>query len=347
MLFQEKEYTMASATQMPSGAWRVQVYLGTDANGVKRKKSITAPTRWEAEKLAAEFVKPVDLFPKKNTVATVLRDYIDLKKNVLSPSTIRGYEIILNHRLQSIMDVDKDELDSITLQRAINEDAATMSPKSISEAKNLVVTALRMFGVKTEFNVTLPAKQPIIKELPPADVVLKMIRGTEIELPCMLAMWLSLRMSEVRGLQFGDIKDGILTIHRSKLNLGDKDVVRNLNKTYNSTRRLVVPSYIQTMIDAVPHESDDEFVVKLSYQTIKYRLRKLAEDNGFHLTFHELRHLNASIMLMLGVPDKYAMERGGWATNTTLKAVYQHTFSDERKSVDDKINGFFEDLLRE
>ena len=66
-----------------------------------------------------------------------------------------------------------------------------MSPKSISEAKNLVVTALRMFGVKTEFNVTLPAKQPIIKELPPADVVLKMIRGTEIELPCMLAMWLS------------------------------------------------------------------------------------------------------------------------------------------------------------
>ena len=148
-------------------------------------------------------------------------------------------------------------------------------------------------------------------------------------------------------LQFGDIKDGVLTIQRSKLNLGDKDVVRNLNKTYNSTRRLVVPSYIQLMIDAVPHESEDEFIVKLSYQTIKYRLRKLAEDKGFHLTFHELRHLNASIMLMLGVPDKYAMERGGWSTNATLKAVYQHTFSDERKNVDDKINGFFEDILRE
>ena len=208
---------MANATQMPSGAWRVQVYLGTDENGVKRKKSITAPTRWEAEKLAAEFVRPATLIPKKNTVAQVLRDYIDLKRNVLSPSTIRGYEIILNHRLQSIMNIDKDELDSIALQRAINEDAATKSPKSISEAKNLVVTALKMFGVKTEFNITLPAKQPIIKELPPADAVLKMIRGTEIELPCILAMWLSLRISEVRGLQFGDIKDGVLTIQRSKV----------------------------------------------------------------------------------------------------------------------------------
>ena len=161
----------------------------------------------------------------------------------------------------------------------------------------------------------------------------------------MLAIWLSLRVSEVRGLQFRDIKDGVMTIQRSKLNLGDKDVVRNVNKTYTSTRRLVVPPYIQKLIDAVPHEKDDDFVVQLSYQTIKYRLRRLAEANGFHLTFHELRHLNASIMLMLGVPDKYAMERGGWATNTTLKTVYQHTFSDERKNVDEKINGFFEDVL--
>lgn len=343
--FDEKEYTMANAKQMPSGNWRVQLFLGTDENGVKRKKSFTAPTRWEAEKMAAEYVIPVDLFPRKNTVARVLRDYIELKRNVLSPSTIHGYEIILKHRFQSIMDIEIEELDSITLQRAINEDAATLSAKSISEAKNLLITAMRMFGVDTEFKVTLPARQRIIKELPPADVVLKMIRGTEIELPCMLAIWLSLRVSEVRGLQFRDLKDGVMTIQRSKLNLGDKDVVRNVNKTYTSTRRLVVPPYIQKMIDAVPHEKDDDFVVQLSYQTIKYRLRRLAEANGFHLTFHELRHLNASIMLMLGVPDKYAMERGGWATNTTLKTVYQHTFSDERKNVDEKINGFFEEVL--
>ena len=45
-------------------------------------------------------------------------------------------------------------------------------------------------------------------------------------------------------------------------------------------------------------------------------------------------------MLMLGVPDKYAMERGGWATNTTLKNVYQHTFDEERRKVDEQIDGF-------
>ena len=71
------------------------------------------------------------------------------------------------------------------------------------------------------------------------------------------------------------------------------------------------------------------------------------EANGFTLTFHDLRHLNASVMLMLGIPDKYAMERGGWATNMMLKSVYQHTFDEERRKVDEQIDGFFNALLDE
>ena len=65
-----------------------------------------------------------------------------------------------------------------------------------------------------------------------------------------------------------------------------------------------------------------------------------------HALFVCLRHLNASVMLMLGIPDKYAMERGGWSSNRVLKAVYQHTFSEERKLVDARIDGFFNDLLK-
>ena len=234
---------MANAKQMPSGNWRVQIYLGINKEGKKEKKSITAPTRWQAEMLAAKFIQNMQLAKSRFTIAQAVRDYIDSKKNVLSPSTVYGYESILKTRLQSIMDLDINELDSFTLQRAINEDAVTMSRKSIAEAKNLIVAALKMYGVRPDFNVTLPPKVPNIKELPTAEQVIQMIRGTEIELPCLLAMWLSLRISEVRGLQFGDIKDGVLTIQRSKLFLGGKDVVRDVNKTYNSTRRLVVPAY--------------------------------------------------------------------------------------------------------
>lgn len=52
-------------------------------------------------------------------------------------------------------------------------------------------------------------------------------------------------------------------------------------------------------------------------------------------------------MLMLNIPDKYAMERDGWSTNSTLKSVYQHTFSEERKQVDKKIDDYFNSLLED
>ena len=63
------------------------------------------------------------------------------------------------------------------------------------------------------------------------------------------------------------------------------------------------------------------------------------------MTFHDLRHLNASIMLMLGVPDKYAMERGGWSTDSVLKSVYQQTFSSERKKIDSMIDSYFNSII--
>lgn len=57
--------------------------------------------------------------------------------------------------------------------------------------------------------------KPKLKELPTAEQVMNMVRGTDIELPCLLAMWLSLRMGEVRGLQFRDLHDNVLTVCRS------------------------------------------------------------------------------------------------------------------------------------
>jgi hypothetical protein len=49
-------------------------------------------------------------------------------------------------------------------------------------------------------------------------------------------------------------------------------------------------------------------------------------------------------MLYLGVPDKYAMERGGWATDNTLKKVYQSTFIDQLKRFDDIVDDYFTNI---
>ena len=51
------------------------------------------------------------------------------------------------------------------------------------------------------------------------------------------------------------------------------------------------------------------------------------------------------MLLELGILEKYAMERGGWSTPSTLQNVYQHTFSKQRKLVDDKVDRYFEEFL--
>ena len=86
-------------------------------------------------------------------------------------------------------------------------------------------------------------------------------------------------------------------------------------------------------------------MVTLSGAQIYQRFTHLLEINNIpHITFHDLRSINASVMLMLGIPDKYAMERGGWETDCILKSVYQQTFSAERQEVDRKIDAYFESL---
>ncbi len=50
-------------------------------------------------------------------------------------------------------------------------------------------------------------------------------------------------------------------------------------------------------------------------------------------------------MAMLRIPDKYAMERGGWKTEKVMKKVYTHTFSEEREKVDGVIDNYFKTAL--
>lgn len=50
-------------------------------------------------------------------------------------------------------------------------------------------------------------------------------------------------------------------------------------------------------------------------------------------------------MALLQIPDKYAMERGGWKTDSTMKGTYTHTFSQARKDVDHIIDDYFEKQL--
>lgn len=341
---------MAKAKKLPSGNWRCRAYIGKDASGKDRYKSFTAPTKKEAEALAA-----VCALQKKEertaelAVGQAIDRYIAAKENILSPTTIDSYKRQRKNCLQDIINLPVKKVTSTEMQIAINMDAAHLSAKTVRNAYGFFCSAIKMFYPDFKIKVTLPAKQHKIKELPEASDVIKAIKGTEIELPCLLALWLSLRMSEVRGIKYSDITGDVLTVHSTVVTVSGEHITKTQTKTYGSTRQLYIPQYLMELIKEQRKtvKSDNEEIIKMTGQAIYKRFSRLLEREGLpHMTFHDLRHLNASVMLMLGVPDKYAMERGGWTSNYTLQQVYQHTFTSKRKEVDKEIDTYFENLIK-
>ena len=237
------------------------------------------------------------------------------------------------------------------LQNAINEEmqrkplnrTGTVSPKTVRNENGLIASTLRKYRGDRSFNVDLPKKARRIRTLPLPETVYRAVHGTDIELPVLLAMWLSFTMSEIRGLTKSKSLDGdYITIREVLVHVGGEDIRKDLAKEITRNRRHRMPERIKELIDQV----EGDVIVPISEKTLSYRFKKCMERNGMEgITFHDLRHINASVMAILRVPDKYVQERGGWKTDHIMKSVYTETFSEERQRVDDVIDGYFEEFV--
>lgn len=331
---------MAKPEKLPSGSWRVRVY---DKN-LKKQVSFTAETKTEAELLAAEYKAGLRSKPSEKTVGEAIDEYIKLKDNILSPTTIYGYQTIRKGTLAGLSGVRLRDLNNEVIQRHINIISLDHPPKTVRNAYNLLSAVLNIYLPDFRVRVKLPSAQKKIKQLPDERELLHAIIGSNIELPCLLAMWQGMRMSEIKGVKRTDIKDGVLTIRSTVVTVAGKEVKKESTKTYDSTRQLELPPYILNLISNIPQ--DQEYLVPTKSKTIYDRFKRLIKKYGLpDMTFHDLRHMNASIGHAIGIQDKYIQERGGWSSDHIMKTVYTHTFTKERLAADHKINSHFEDLI--
>ena len=330
---------LPSAKKLPSGNWNVSVMIAGE------RISITAPTKKEAENQAAAIKSGAKAARKKTglTVGEAIDQYVESKDAVLSPATIAGYKRIRANALQDIMDIDLDRLTPQIVQRSINMMARNKSPKTVRNAHGLLSATLAVYRPDIALRTTLPQKVRYEISIPSDDdigAIMKACKDTENELPIMLALWLGLRMSEILGLKWEDVDGDVLHIRLAKVDEGVKTT-----KTYISKRDLDLPQYLQNLIAAAPHNG--EYIVNLSRRALYCRFQTICKKAGVqHYRFHDLRHINASVMLALGIPNKYAEERMGHATDNMLKTVYQHTISSEQRATARKVNGYFESKLQ-
>lgn len=340
------------ATKLPSGSWRVQVFDGIGADGKRKYTSFTASTEKEADLLALEYQlkKKNAGRPENLTIGEAIDRYIESKDAVLSPSTIREYKRIRKKNLQGIIDVKLNKITPILIQREINAESKTHSPKTVRNIHGLLTAAIKEYYPEMIINTTLPQKEKNYIYLPTEDeinLIIEHIAGTDMEIPVLLSALLGLRRSEICGLMWSDvdIKKKQITIRQAKVLSADEGYKIKDPKTYSGNRKLTIADILIPILSA--KKESDGYIIKISPNTITTKFAKILKKlNIQHFRFHDLRHYNASIMLALGIPDKYAMEIMGHATNNMLKTVYQHTMTEEKEKVTDKLNNHFNQIIR-
>nr|DAS10954.1 MAG TPA: Integrase [Caudoviricetes sp.] len=357
-----KVNAMAKAKKLPSGNWRVLVYSHTDVvfdkNGnpkkVPRYVSFTDSDKNEAEFKAAEFKRSRTdkRHHGKITFHDAAEQYIAMKSNVLSPSTIRSYRVMLKNSFPLLVDKPLAALCSCDLiQRQMNENAKSYSAKSQHNQASFISAVMKANRLPVD-PPTLKAKEDKTIPVPTKAEIERIMEllhtAPEIECQALLALTCSLRQSEIAALTPAHIEGNMLHVRGARVkNEKNELVYKQTNKTLKSARDILMPDFLAGRLAALcDGKAPSDFLFTLSSNALLKRFQKLLRDNGMYpYTIHALRHSFAALLHAQNVPDKYIMALGGWSSEHVMKKVYTYTFEEETKAAKDAVNRYFDEKL--
>lgn len=339
---------MAKAKKLPSGNWRVRVYTHTDASGKQHYESFTAPTKTQAEMMAAKFASDVDRRRAQDlTVQEAVQNYISSKKSVFSPSTINGYRIdskrfepISHLRIRKINSKDMQDFISLLIDK-------NLSPKTIKNTYGLLLSSLKFAGIDTDYKVHLPSS-PVSKRIAPeSEQITELYNNAShyMKIAIMLAAFHSLRRGEICGLKYGDLNGNELYIHSDVVKTADGKswYHKEIPKTEQSNRVVYLR---EKELELIGTGAPDEYIVPLVPNSIGTNFDRLKKRTGINIRFHDLRVYFASISAAIGIPEVVTSHHGGWKEGSqVLKRHYQKPIQSIDEGYAKKLNNYFEEIL--
>ena len=350
---------MAKAIKLPSGAWRTQA--NKKINGKMIRKSFTVSPKdcgndWRkardlSELKAREWLLDNETTHVKGlTVKEAIQSYIDDKSKVLSPSTIRGYKLILE-AFNSIEDIYISDIDTPLIQRIINEWAIDLKQKTIKNRITLLLSVLDYHGIEKRFKVRYP--QNVSKKVGTPDIeevrAFLNAAGDTMKPIIQLAAFGSLRRGEIAGLREKDIsrKNNTITVNGVKVLTSNNEwVYKPFPKTKDSIRTIPLPEFV---IESIPRSTDPEgFIFDLTPAAMSDRFGRLAKKLNLNYSLHSMRHFAASFRTDLGIPKKYIQETGGWldGSSSVFERVYDNKMDSSRQKYNKIANNFIEENFK-
>lgn len=326
--------------QLPSGSYRLrQTYQGKTYTVIVPYK----PTQKEATILMSEKMQNAPVKHARTTFETACGNYIDLKRNILSPRSVREYTLYIHRYPEWFIKTDLAEINQEKVQQCINELSAHLAPKTVRSLHGFISAVLGVYRTDLRLSTTLPQKVKNEAYIPTADEVKRILALTKEKQPMFyaplaLASLCGLRRSEILALELKDIHDG--EVHISKALVEDErgEWTLKTTKTTGSTRAVPIPKDVEDFI------RQQGYVYSGGAESIAKFLKRAEHILGIEeFSLHKLRHFFASQLLSNGVPIKDVQELGGWDNLETLQKIYAHAMSAKTKEGRKKIS---EDLMK-
>lgn len=327
------------ARQLPSGTWFIQLRL-QDENGVRRSIPVKADTEAKCQAEAMAIKSGLKDAPgKRGTLRAAVNDYINRKRRVLSPSTIRGYVGYRDNYLRPWLDSD---ITAVNWQRAM--DSLDCSPKTVRNVWNLARAAMAEKEHYPRVQLPKAIKRDLLWLTPEQiPAFLEGVRGRPCELPALLGLH-SLRRSEMFALTAADIdfSNSLIRV-RGAVVLDEKNrpVARAANKTTNSNRD--IPIMIPRLLELLEgRRTEDGPLLKCHMGKPYEGINAACRRQGLpEVGVHGLRRTFASLGYSLGMSEEEIMAIGGWDDYNTMHRFYVYLSDLDRKKAENKMSRFY------
>jgi integrase len=338
-----------------------------------REYSRTFPTKKAAQQF--EHTERADRFrggwidPRRSSVKfrDVAEEWLVSNPGKKPSTLVRDRSTLDVHLLPDLGDCAVGQITPADVQRLVRLWSSKLAPRSVRR-QYAVLRAVLTFAVDTDRitrspcrRIKLPEVDPVRHRIVAPDELERLADAVgESSAPMVyLAAVLGMRWGECAGLKIGAIDFDSNTIAiTSQLTRGHKGAIVDGAPKWQSHRTIAAPQALMDLLSehlrlrGISAEDADRYVFvapdgrELHYSNWRQRVwvpaLKSAGLEG--LTFHALRHANATAMVALSVDIKTAQVRVGHKRASTLLDIYaQATTVGDRKAADELGRHFFGD----
>lgn len=317
--------------------------------------------------------------PNKMSVADMMNMWYDMYLNDKSPTTLNGYRYQIDNYIIPILgDYRIQDISALQIQQWVNSisenSPITNEPLSAKTVRNIFLNlsaalnravVLGLINKNPCENVILPKVKKYEAKIYDESGIRRLIecaKGTDMEVPIMLELSLGLRRGEIIALRWEnvDFKNKLVNICENRVEGKNGEVITKAPKSAAGIRTIPLSDSLIHMLKehyrrflkikleyGIGYNKDDYVICQsngLPYKPYSFtkKFRKLLEKNNLeHIRLHDLRHLNASIMLSQGISPKVAQQRLGHSDFSTTMNIYSHVM----KSVENEAAQKLDDML--